>query len=467
MRRLKSWALARQGVLAVLLLGCGLRLVELNARSLWTDEAATLSIAQLPLSRIVPSVAALEENPPLHYVLMHFWTFFFSDPVFGMRLFSALCGMGALFLFLLLCERLIPKEAPSACFLAALSSFWIHFSQDGRIYGWLLLLALAATLALLRLDERWSARGALAYGALCAAGLYTHNFFVFVLAGHIAHLLLRRKPWRRWAPLYAAIGVLYAPWVLRVLSQVQLLARASVLSEPLTFHNLAYVLGTMVCDTSFLSLAHESLTAGLGVAVLVLLAAGAALFRGRLGDGAAFAAVQLAAAFLGVRALEWTIHRPVTQARYLIGVSPFLYILLAAVFERGARGVGRFLRGPAAAVLSAGTFFYFVGGLVVDPHLALMAESLRRLDTRVPIVHLDPYYYLPMRYYYLPERVHRMAGPDYKVLNWEALPGYRAYLTPEELKRQKVCAVIDPRHILSEKVLAAASGKAVAQAAYR
>src|SRR5581483_7317227 len=112
------------------------------------------------------------------------------------------------------------------------------------------------------------------------------------------------------------------------------------------------------------------------------------------------------------------------------------------------------------------TFFYFVGGLVVDPHLALMAESLRGLDTRVPIVHLDPYYYLPMRYYYLPERVHRMAGPDYKVLNWEALPGYRAYLTPEELRRVKVCAVIDPRHLLSEKVLAVASGAAVAREAY-
>lgn len=467
LRRLRDWSRPRQSALSLVLLGGILRLIHLNARSLWADEASTLFIAQSPLSLVAPRVAALEENPPLHYLLMHFWTFWFSDPVFGLRLFSALCGMASLLLFLLLCERLIPRQAGDACFLAAVSSFWIHFSQDGRIYGLLLLVSLSATWALLELDERWTGRRASLYAFLAAAGLYTHNFFVFVLLGHGAHLLLKRKPLKRWLALYAAVLALYAPWIGKVLSQIQLLSRASVLTEPLTWRSTAYVLGTMVCDTSFVSLAHPGLTIGLGSSVLALLALGVLLARGRLGDGAAFCAVQLAAGFLGLGALELAMNCALTQARCLIFLSPFLYMLVAAIFDRVSDGWSRFLRGPAAAVLAAGSFFYFVGGIIVDPQLALLAGRLRQLDSRLPIVHLDPYYYLPMRYHYLPERAHHMAGPDFPVHNWEKLPGYRAYLTRRELSGVRLVAALDPRHVYSPDFLAVAPGAAVAKAAYK
>jgi uncharacterized membrane protein len=466
--RLRAWAGEHRCALALIALGSLLRLILLNARSLWFDETATLYIAQSRLSLIIPRVGALEENPPLHYLLMHFWTFLFSDPVFGLRLFSALCGMASLAVFAALCGRLIPKQETTALFLASVSSFWIHFSQDGRLYGLFLLLALSSTLAFLRLVERWSAKTAAAYAALCIAGLYTHNFFVFALAGHAAHLILERGGLpRRWFGLYALIVTAYAPWLARLLSQIHLLARASVLQEPLTWHNLAYVAGTMVFDTSFLSLAHEGLTVTMGACLLALLAAGVLIARRRLGAGAGFCLLQITVGLLGLRAMEFALQRAATQARYLIFISPFLYMALSAVIDRASSGRGRFLRLPCVLVVIAGTALYFAGAVNVDPHLAGVAKKLRRTtDSRDPIVYLDPYFYLPMRYYYLTERAQHMVGPDAKIANWDGLPGYRAYLSRQELEELPRCVVIDPRQVMFAQRVGLASGAQVAKAAY-
>src|ERR1019366_604334 len=100
---------------------------------------------------------------------------------------------------------------------------------------------------------------------------------------------------------------------------------------------------------------------------------------------------------------------PATQARYLIFVSPFLYILLAWTLEQPLKGVGKYARIACAVVFASGTIGYFAGGLYVDPHLRDLAEAIRRTTGADDVVvYLDPYWYLPMRYYYLPERTNRL-----------------------------------------------------------
>jgi len=396
---------------------------------------------------------------------MHFWTLAFPDPVLGLRVFSALCGIAALAVFIALCRRLIPKQAALASSLAAVSSFWIHFSQDGRIYGFVLLLALSATYVFLLLEERWSAARAAAYCALCTAGLYTHNFFVFVIAGHLAQVFSRRKRLSTWLAAYALILGLYLPWLSTVLSQIKLLARASVLQEPLTWHNLCYVVGTMAFDTSFLSFAHLTWTFALGLGLLVVLVAGAWAQRP---DGAElFCWLQCAVPFALVRLVEAAFSRPMTQARYLIAVSPFLYILLALTLERPLNALGKILRVACVSIFLVGAIGYHVGGYYADPHLANLKKTLEQnTDKHDVIVYLDPFYYLPMRYYYLPERTHRMAGPDSNIANWEHLPGYRSYITRDELALIKRVVVIDPRHLMLKKTVGIASGADVAKVAY-
>ena|GEM_PF-1771407 len=470
-------------------LGLALRLFMLGSRSLWFDEAATLYLSRSPLAQLIPAVAALEENPPLHYLLMHFWTFFFADPVLGLRLFSALCGTAALLLFILFCEKTAPEESRFAGCLGACSSFWIHFSQDGRIYALLLLLALAEGVLLFSLKKRWRTIPALAYAALAVAGLYTHNFFVFVLLAHLVDLALfyrgrygeapavrksvRPAPAelpipqvRPWLVLYGAVLVLYSPWLLHLRSQVRLLSTASVLQQTLSLRQLGTLTGTMLFDTSFLSFAHEPWTLALGFSGLALASAGLFLMRDRLqaDDLAVFCLVQWAVPLAALRLAEFLVHRALTQARYLIFISPFLYLWLALTVSRLGRRTGAVGKAVLAAVILAGSLGYAAGGRFVDPRLQGLSERIRQdPDKRDPVVYLDPFYYLPMRHYYLPERAHYLVGPRSDIANWDAMPGYKPYLADRALLRLKRCVVIDPRHLMFDQRVGLASGRQVLQ----
>ncbi len=450
-------------------LGLVLRLFMLGSRSLWFDEAATLYLSRSPLAQIIPAVTALEENPPLHYLLMHVWTFFFSDPVLGLRLFSALCGTAALLVFILFCEKTAPKESLFAGYLGACSSFWIHFSQDGRIYALLLLLALAGGALLFSLKERWRTIPALAYAVLAAAGLYTHNFFILLLLAHLVYLALfyrgRYSEARPWLILYGAVLILYSPWLLHLRAQVRLLSTASVLRQPLNLRQLGSVTGTMLFDTSFLSFAHEPWTLAIGFIGLALASAGLFSMRNRLkaDDLTVFCLVQWAVPLLGLRLAEFLVHRALTQARYLIFISPFLYLWLALTVSRLGRAAA-VLRAVLAAVMAVGLIGYFAGGRYVDPRLKGLSEWIRQdPDKRDPIIYLDPFYYLPMRHYYLPERAHYLVGPRADIANWDAMPGYKPYLTEKVLLQLKRCVVVDPRHLLSDQRAGVASGRQIFQ----
>jgi uncharacterized membrane protein len=471
---LVSFTKKHRAALLLTALGLTLRLLQLNSRSLWFDEASTLYLSRLPFSQIIPNVSSQESNPPLHHLLMHFWTFFFSDPLFGLRLFSAICGTASLVVFIILCEKMAHQQSVFVGFLSATSSFWIHFSQDGRIYALLLLLALSESALLFSLKDRWKMVPGLAYGALAVAGLYTHNFFIFVLLTHVFYLAVHHRSRRAalfpWLFLYGAVLTLYSPWLLHLQKQIQQMPSNSVLVEPLTLRQLGYVTGTMVFDTSFLSFAHETWTLAVGFSVLALALTGLVPTRGGLTwrgdeDIAVFCLVQWAMPLLGLRLAELILHRALTQTRYVIFAAPFLYLWLALAASRLGPRAGLICKRVLAAVVLAGSACYFAGGLYVDPRLADLSESIRQdPDKRDPIVYLDPFYYLSMRHYYLPQRPHYLVGPRASIATWEAMSGYKPYLPDKNLVWLKRCVVVDPRHQLFPKRLGIASGQQVLQA---
>ena len=141
--------------LVVLATGAALRFLFLETRSLWFDEALTVLVAGLPLARLHWGLMHFEATPPLYSALMHFWLMLFSDPRLGLRLFSALCGVGALIAFRGLSERVLPERARLlALFLAAASSCWLHLAQDGRVYALLTVLVVCQARLTLELGRR-------------------------------------------------------------------------------------------------------------------------------------------------------------------------------------------------------------------------------------------------------------------------------------------------------------------------
>ncbi len=442
----------------LLLAACALRPLLLDARSLWFDEANTLAVARAPLGALPALVRDMEGAPPLHYLVMHFWLPFFPDAVVGLRAFSVLCGAASLGVFALLARRVLPGLPVLCLSLAGLSSFWIHFAQEGRTYALLLLLALAATWVLLVAEEKRSWGPRAAYAALGVLGLYAHNFFIFVLLSNASYLAWSRRARPRallpWAAAYAAILVLYLPWLPSLAAQTRGWKHSSVLATPFDLRQLGHVVGTMVFDAGFLDFAWPGWTAGLGLALLAALAA--ALARGGGVDALLLihAAVPLAAA----KGLELAVGHPVTQARYLIFVSPFLYLLLAAAAARH-----RAARLGLVALFAAGAAAYFASNVVLDPRLTRLSARIDAADPRAPVIHLDPYYYTPLRYHYLAGRTHYLAGEPPRKLNWDALPGYRAVLSHEELSRQRRVIVVDPQRRFFPGRVGLAEGRELAR----
>lgn len=440
----------RLGLPAALALGALARLAGLGRQSLWFDEATTLAVAGVPFRELAELVTRLEGAPPLHYAILHFWLKLFADPLVGLRLFSALCGAASLAVFWAVCRRLLGDKDSLALWLACLSSAWLHIAQDGRAYALFLLLSLCQLHLLLRLLERWSPRPALAYALVGILGLYTHNFYHFVLLcqGLCLVGIHRRKPAALlpWLGLFAAIGAAYAPWLVSLRRQIQAWQGVSVLAAPFDWRQLLSILGTHVFDTSFLSFAHEGWTRAIGLGMLAAAAAGLFLRPSPLSArprAALLCLVPLIAAFAGLKVLEVALGRPVAQARYLIFLSPFLYIWLTLVVESLPVRAAAWARAGLLALFFLGSAGYFASRRYVDPRLSALSGRLRQEAAGLPVVHLDAYYYTPLRYYYLPERRHYLAAADRK-LNWDALPGYRAVLSPSELAALGPCLVVDP-----------------------
>lgn len=457
----------------VLLTGAALRFLLLGSRSMWHDEASTFLIASRPLASLHWFLMRYEISPPVHTALMHFWIRLFSDPLLGLRLFSALCGVATLVAFRGLSERLLPERARLlALFLAASSSYWLHLAQDGRVYALLTLIVVCQARLTWELTERPARRLWAGYAALGALGLYTHYYFAPMLAAHAAWLLRRWRgaPRERTALLAAHAGVAAAflPWLGSLATQFAAHRGDLAVGDPLTFRRLCDLIGTLFFDVTFLGLALPSWfvpAAGLGVlaacaaAAVRLVRPGADADERRALDFLLWHPVFFIAVVI---VAELACGRPVTQARYFAPLAPALYLLTALALSRRGRPAAA-ARLALEALVVVGAVGYFFSGVIVDPRLELKAAAIRRTDRRFPVIYLETYYYLPMRYYYLPERPHFLIAEASEGIDYTSLPPYDGVAGRERLRRLGPCVLLDEKRLLGAPAMSLGTGAQVAE----
>ena len=180
-----------------------LRLHRLGEASLWTDEFATLAIAQLPWPDIFGPIARLEPNPPGYYALVKLLTAVTGESDAGIRLLSALAGAAALVPLILFAHGFGFGTAFATALLAALAGQHVLYSQEARSYALLFLVVCAALAVTDRLTEAVSAPGrrkwalAVLLGLLGGAMVNLHTTAVFAFAALYAYaavvLLVRRQ----------------------------------------------------------------------------------------------------------------------------------------------------------------------------------------------------------------------------------------------------------------------------------
>jgi mannosyltransferase len=206
-------------LLLVLLVAFGLRVHGLAQESLWVDEGYSIALSQHTLPEIVQGTAA-DQHPPLYYLLLHFWLKA-GTSVFHIRLLSAFVGLLSVALMARLGSWLGNEQVRVwGTVLLAVLPLHVWYSQEARMYILLSGLGIVST-GLAWVISRGRADRAHWAGYLLssAAGIYTHNFFFFLLP--VQNLLViaraaRARAWRRmatWLGGQVVLLVAYLPWL--------------------------------------------------------------------------------------------------------------------------------------------------------------------------------------------------------------------------------------------------------------
>lgn len=190
----------RSIALALILVAFVLRIWALDAKGLAYDEAATALMSRASLPEIVAfHWDAAFEHLPLWIVFMNGWSKVAGQSEFALRLPSALAGTLTIPLLWLLLRRLRPADLAwrsATSSLVAVSPVLILYSQEARMYAFVVLFAIASVLLLLQFLDRpralaviafilvnWALLGLQYYSALLIAA---EALFVLVVAATVA-----------------------------------------------------------------------------------------------------------------------------------------------------------------------------------------------------------------------------------------------------------------------------------------
>jgi mannosyltransferase len=193
---------------------------RLGARSIWADEAISISYALEPVRGLARSVSH-DPNMSLYYGLLWIWERIFGDSVFAIRSMSVLCVVLTVPAVYAIGARLFGRTTGLiAALLLATNAFVLTYAQEARGYSLVLLLTTVA--AYFFVDALDGPRRSLyAYVAFSALAFYAHFFAVFVTLGQACSVFAQREGAagrRRWAAAYSAMGILVAPVAYRSLT---------------------------------------------------------------------------------------------------------------------------------------------------------------------------------------------------------------------------------------------------------
>jgi hypothetical protein len=293
---------------------------RLGERSIWGDEAISISYALEPARGLIRSVSH-DPNMSLYYGLLWAWQRVFGDGVLAIRsmsvLFAALTVPALYAVGARLCGR---TTGLIAGLLLGTNAFVLTWAQEARGYALVLLLTTIATYFFVEALEG-RRRSLYVYVAFSALAFYAHFFAVFVTLGQACIVLLQRDgatARRRWAAAYLAMGILVAPVVYRSLT---------LGTNPISWVPRP---GTHALWAAIRSLAGQSALSVVALAVVLALAAPALLRRHdrRL-------ALILMWAFLPI-VLSFAVSQvhSLLVPRYLIVSSPGVALLAAVAITR-------------------------------------------------------------------------------------------------------------------------------------
>jgi mannosyltransferase len=400
--------------LLVLAVGAALalRLVALDRKSLWLDEAATLRYAAQDLNDIV--FARQELHPPLYYVLMHYWTKL-GRSEFALRFPSALAGAAAIpLLYWLVREWGDRWSALTSAWLLAIAPLHVWYSQEARMYALVCTLGLSSMLAYAVAIRRGSAVAWVAWTVLTVTGLHTQYSMLLIVLVQIA----------LFGPLWQATGAGHKPtWpalVAFLVAALLFVPQASSIANQLvlkggrgaSWYWYYSVLQSLLSERGIAASPSQLHAAVVGISVIALVTVGAAawtlrrrLRRPKIGAGLTWAAMTVYLLILVASAVP----RGLSLKRQTLILLPHTLGILAAVIStHGHRS--RLLAGLLLVTLPLSG--YVVLAQEQEPWRNVACFLEEHAEPQDAIAFNASYMQLPFDYYYQGEARRLGVGPE-------------------------------------------------------
>jgi mannosyltransferase len=170
-------------VAALVLLAFGLRVFWLDHQSLWFDEGWSWYVATRTWRALGEILRQVDSHPPLYYALLKTWLALAGQSDFSLRFLSVMAGTLAIPVVYVLGRRLLGREsmALAAALCLVVSPPHIVYSQEVRMYAWVVTLTGLSVYGMLRWLSRPGLRPLAVYVLVTAAALYTNYFAALVV----------------------------------------------------------------------------------------------------------------------------------------------------------------------------------------------------------------------------------------------------------------------------------------------
>lgn len=211
-------------------------------QSIRLDESQSINLATRPLGTLIKYNAG-DVHVPLYFLLLHFWIQIFGTNVFAIRTLSLIFFIFSLpFIYIVAKASSNKNIAFLTIILIMLSPFIMWFTMEARMYTLLILVTIINHFLFLRTYNTDGERGKTEYVLSAIAGLYTHYFFIFLLASQAIYVLYERLYIKKssftktyFALLFTSF-LFFVPWIIYVLIQGKITNTQPLLAKPTTYN---------------------------------------------------------------------------------------------------------------------------------------------------------------------------------------------------------------------------------------
>jgi hypothetical protein len=188
-------------IVFIIIIGSFLRIYRLGYKSLWVDEGITWALAKYH--------ALSHGHPQLYFIIVGFFIRIFGENEFGLRLFSAVSGIGVLITTYFLTKKIFDyKTAYLATLFLALSPVAIFSSQNARMYPTAALGMLISSIFFFKAIENNKIFTWILFSVFNAINMLIEHFTLFPLIAYFIFLIIFRRKYIKLIKRYIYSGII-------------------------------------------------------------------------------------------------------------------------------------------------------------------------------------------------------------------------------------------------------------------